>query len=474
MSSLYPSRLAHATPRANAAASMVNRSLRRAAVGLAALVMLLACCTSTVDAKEVKGLSFYPPFQSFNARGDRTVSSFSFVGATAAKQSFVRLTPDLKDHFGSLFSRLSGRFTEKAGPPGGQFSMVMSFRVSGSVEKAHGKYLAVVLGNPDMIRRTGDTYGLPANFIGVGVVISPRPPADFSELTADPSKPAGPRQFVSFIANNGTRSTEEVRVLANSCASTLRYYEGRDDFNFLKSSRIRLGYYEGDVTLEVDSRNSGIWRKCITTKLPDMPAGWLDRAGVAIVGETAREVSNNHDVMSLEVRTTGGIQRLEGFDKHKVDGDVLEGDAAEAESDAFKRKKMYTLKAHLEHEFDSVERILKDSVDKLADINEDMQRRIAKLEKDLSSEVFSRLNTRVKDIEQRVTKNAAPALEGRIKVAEEMWAGEIGDSMEVLLKKNTGYRVPFILILGVVVLLFAASVQQYRKLMRSNFLGGMR
>lgn len=33
--------------------------------------------------------------------------------------------------------------------------MVMSFRVSGSVEKAHGKYLAVVLGNPDMIRRTG-------------------------------------------------------------------------------------------------------------------------------------------------------------------------------------------------------------------------------------------------------------------------------------------------------------------------------
>lgn len=40
-------------------------------------------------------------------------------------------------------------------------------------------------------------------------------------------------------------------MVANSCASTLRYYEGRDDFNFLKSSRIRLGYYDGDVTLEV-------------------------------------------------------------------------------------------------------------------------------------------------------------------------------------------------------------------------------
>ncbi|CAM9661264.1 unnamed protein product [Hapterophycus canaliculatus] len=300
MRSVHPSRPVRAT-RPQTAVSMINQRLTRAAVGLAALMMLLLCCTSTVDAKEVKGLSFYPPFQTFNARGDRTVSSFSFVGAAAAKQSFVRLTPDLKEHFGSLFSRLSGRFTEKDGPAGGQFSLVMSFRVSGNVEKAHGKYLAVVLGNPDMIRRTGDTYGLPSNFIGIGVVISPRPPADLSEPTADPFKPAGPRQFVSFIANNGTRTTEEVRTIANSCASTLRYYEGRDDFNFLKSSRIRLGYYDGDVTLEVDSRNSGIWRKCITTKVPDMPSGWLDRAGVAIVGETGREVSNNHDVMSLEV-----------------------------------------------------------------------------------------------------------------------------------------------------------------------------
>lgn len=35
-----------------------------------------------------------------------------------------------------------------------------------------------------------------------------------------------------------------------------------------------------------------------------MPQGWLDRAGVVIVGETGTEVSNNHDVMSLEVGGT--------------------------------------------------------------------------------------------------------------------------------------------------------------------------
>ena len=41
-----------------------------------------------------------------------------------------------------------------------------------------------------------------------------------------------------------------------SCASTMRYYQGRDDFNFLKSSRVRLGFYDGAVTLEVGGDGS--------------------------------------------------------------------------------------------------------------------------------------------------------------------------------------------------------------------------
>eukprot|EP00752_Nemacystus_decipiens_P001287 g1280.t1 len=435
---------------------------------LGVVVAMFLCWTGSVLATEVKGLGFYPPFQTFNARGGRTVSSFSYVGAASAKQSFVRLTPDVREHFGALFSRLSGRFSE--GAPGGQFSLAMTFRVSGSEEKAHGKYLAVILGNPDHIRRTGDTYGVPEDFIGVGVVISPRPPADLTEPTADPSRPPGPRQFVSFIANNGTRSTTEVRTLANSCASTLRYFQGRDDFNFLKSSRIRLGYFDGEVNLEVDARNVGVWRKCITTKVPDMPQGWLDRAGVTVVGETGKHVTNNHDVMSLEVFN----EKADAFDMKKVDGDVEDELDPQAEMAENKKKRMYALKAHLEHEFDAVERLLKDSVDKLAEVNEGMTRRLTKLEKDISTEAFARLNSRVKDMEERVTSNAHPALENRIKVAEEMWAGEIGDSLEVMLTKNTGHRLPFFLILSVVVLLFGAAVQQYRKLMKSNFLGGMR
>lgn len=63
-------------------------------------------------------------------------------------------------------------------------------------------------------------------------------------------------RFVSVFANNGTRSTEEVRVLANSCASTVRYLQGRDDFHFLKSSRVRLGFYDGTVSLEVTRNGS--------------------------------------------------------------------------------------------------------------------------------------------------------------------------------------------------------------------------
>lgn len=49
-------------------------------------------------------------------------------------------------------------------------------------------------------------------------------------------------------------------------------------------------------------------------------------------------------------------QKSEGFDKAKIDGDVLESDGADSEAEAFKKKKMYALRAHLEHEFDSVRR----------------------------------------------------------------------------------------------------------------------
>lgn len=55
------------------------------------------------------------------------------------------------------------------------------------------------------------------------------------------------------------------------------------------------------MSKQVDARNIGVWRKCITTKVLDMPPGWLDRAGVALNAETGSEVSNNHDVVSLEV-----------------------------------------------------------------------------------------------------------------------------------------------------------------------------
>lgn len=41
-----------------------------------------------------------------------------------------------------------------------------------------------------------------------------------------------------------------------------------------------------------------------------------------------------------------------------------------------------------------MERVLKDSVEKLADINEDMKRRLTKLEKDISTEVSFEAGTR--------------------------------------------------------------------------------
>ncbi|CAM9113658.1 unnamed protein product [Ascophyllum nodosum] len=370
---------------------------------------------------------------------------------------------------GNMYSRLTGHFSKGTYLPKGQFSIAMSFRVSGAEEKYHGKYLALVMGNLDQLRQRGGTYGFPENFVGVGIVITPRAPADMKEVARD--RHLGPRQFVSFIANNGTRTHHEVRTEAMSCASTMRYYQGRDDFNFLKSSRVRLGFYDGAVTLEVDSRNIGVWRKCVSVRLDDMPDGWLARAGVAITAQTGEAVSNNHDIMSLEVFT----ERDEAFDKRVVDGDTEDaegedGSTEDAEAEARKRR-VLAMRAHLEHEIDSVERILKASVEKLASVNEDMSKRITKVEKTISAEVFSVLHGRIKSIEGRVKANAAPALDSRLKEAQDNFHEEIGRSMEKMASRGGGWRLPFFLFLAFVIGVFAFTVKQYRRLMRSNYVG---
>lgn len=428
----------------------------------------LLCLTmlTVAGSEELRSLSFYPPFKSFNARGDRTVPSWTLTGSALVKQSFSRITADSVDESGSMYSRLTSQLSEQGA---GQFSAVLTFRVSGDDEKHHGKYLAFVVGTPEHVRRSGPTFGFPENFVGVGVAITSKAPADMSEPSTD-TRAMGPRQFVSFFANNGTRSTNDVRVLANSCASTVRYGQKRDDFNFLRSSRFRLGFYEGEVILEVDARNIGVWRKCISTMVPDMPQGWLDRVGVAISSETGREVANNHDIMSLEFYS----QRSQAFDSNVVDGtSVKEGVEAE---DAVKARteKLAAIHAHLEHEFDSVERILKDSLAKLSLMNDDLEERLAIAEKKVNKDAFEFLNTNVKAIEERVKMNAVPALDSRLNGVKTDFHEEMDTTMYKMLSDNRGWKLPFVvafLFLGAMV---AFAVKQYRKLLKANYLGNYR
>lgn len=91
------------TTRANAAVAMFHQGLGRAVWGVAAAgIMILACCARPALGKEVKGLSFYPPFQSFNARGmtwcklpgvSALVLSVRFLPAGLPAESVVAIVP---------------------------------------------------------------------------------------------------------------------------------------------------------------------------------------------------------------------------------------------------------------------------------------------------------------------------------------------------------------------------------------------
>lgn len=51
---------------------------------------------------------------------------------------------------------------------------------------------------------------------------------------------------------------------------------------------------------------------------------------------------------------------------------------------------------------------------------------------------------------------------------------QMGDAVETMLSKNKGWRAPFALVFLLLVGMVVAVIQQYRKLMRSNYIGAYR
>lgn len=81
-------------------------------------------------------------------------------------------------------------------------------------------------------------------------------------------------------------------------------------------------------------------------------------------------------------------ERSDAFDQRIVDGASADDEGSEEAAEANQRAiRIAAIQAHMEHEFDEVERAVKDSLSRLASMNDEMYRRLELVEKTVNKDV---------------------------------------------------------------------------------------
>jgi mannose-binding lectin 2 len=230
--------------------------------------------------------SFTSPFSSHDHKGSRVIPHWETGGSAQVKQSFLRLTQDKPNQKGYVFSR---------GALGAQeLSLAIKFRLSGMGADNFGDGLAVVIADKGKFE-SGNLLGFTDHFKGISVIFDTnRKDKNIDSIHRD----------VVLLASDGSKPMSQGGMTLTGCSANLRYSESRDDFNVLKSSRMRLKVTpQNVVTVEIDGRNTGRWRRCASIDLNEagLETGWLESMRIGLTASTSSGSSDNHDVLHLRV-----------------------------------------------------------------------------------------------------------------------------------------------------------------------------
>mmetsp|Transcript_3103 Transcript_3103/g.4750 ORF Transcript_3103/g.4750 Transcript_3103/m.4750 type:complete len:370 (+) Transcript_3103:83-1192(+) len=359
------------------------------------------------------------------------VPNWDMGGDTLVKKNFLRLTPDKPDQFGFVWSRqlLDSK----------DFSITWKIRISGDSKERYGNFLALSL-TLDRKKSTGPIFGHREDFTGVMVIVDTNPMDRLNGRHFD----------VGVLTNNG-KFDPHIRLNLQGCASGLRYYEGRDDFNILKSSRLRITYSDVSkmFSVAVDSRNTGRWMKCVDVDMSDkgLPPKWPAKAHVGLMAST-KELTNNHDVLDLKVYSR--------TDEAEVNDKGLDDDE---DIDDFS-----ILMHHLEHELFDVHSSLQKTLSHLMKEESLAEDRIGQLERKLGKQVLAKIDRQMSVLEERITHTLDNAIENKIGRIE----NEIGVNFDIglinqLTTVSTSWRVPFfVLSVAIMVVMYIVKRQLFQ------------
>ncbi|TMW60658.1 hypothetical protein Poli38472_000700 [Pythium oligandrum] len=405
---------------------------------LIALACVLAACVQLTLAELLTSLSFNKPFDTISADGEREVSKdWTHGGSTAVNRHFVRLTPDRQSRKGYIWSK------EKLGRR--EFSLVLTFRISGQAQTWFGDGLALwITTSPSYV--AGDNHGFTGNFKGFGFVFD----------TFVNQEHSGGHMDVTFLENNGSRTLDDLYYMpkVGCMAPGIRYHEGNAAFSpSLNMSRAKVQFANHFVTISIDAKNTGEWEECYRTELL-IPEHWIEESTIGLTASTGG-LADNHDVISVqvfdEISDAGhndSDEKVRGLTEH------LDEATSSVDNEARLRmlkRKYQQLVEDFEHQFTALKESTENTIKKLREQEAEDTARIQDLELWAEGKVAESVYRSVSEVREEV--------EDKLK-----------KTVEETAKKTGSWKTPFFVLVLVLGGLCAVGYKKYQDLRKSHLL----
>ncbi|RQM22339.1 hypothetical protein B5M09_008870 [Aphanomyces astaci] len=376
------------------------------------LTSFLALAAAVVWGAKVPSLSFEKPFEDITSDGVRIVSDdFTFGGHAVVNKHFVRLTTDRQSKRGFVWSKET---LGAARLPKTEFSIVLTFRISGQGERWFGDGLALwVTTEPRHV--DGDNHGFKETYTGFGIIVD----------TFVNAEQAGGHKDVTFVVNDGTKSLDDINYSPDGkkgCdAKNLRYHAKSASFSASGSmSRVKLSFANNFVSIQIDPTNSGFWSPCFEDTV-QLPPTWFSQATIGLTATTG-SLADTHDVIALELYEYVTMHDDEILQKDYTT--VAEKALAPASTDHIEDKnernlikikelqRLYDqMVEDFEHEYQALKEETANTVGKLREQEQGDLRRIEELEKWVNGRVDEKVGSKVQEIEDSVDKTLQTKLE---------------------------------------------------------------
>jgi len=384
----------------------------------------------------IESCSFSVPFDQHDARGARRVPGFKVDGDASVLSNFLRLTPDKQNQRGYVESvkTFSGE----------QLSFSLKFRISGTGDvRESGDALGVWITSTTS-QLDGPIYGMPSSFKGIGIIV------DSSRIGLHQGK----HKDVRLLINDGTRDEDDLLRDSVGCSATFRFSEDRDDFNVGMLSKLRFSIgSNGNLALEVDTRNLGRWRTCLQVGKTELPEGFLRDARISLVGKTTT-LHNNQDVLSFEVY------------------DTLDGAFSDAAVTAEEEIDKIDLIVHrLEHDLFAVRDKIQSALALLEEKEVQSEERILVLENRLSEKFGETLQQRISKLEREFGKLFTSSLMDRLQTLEKKFQGQIAEKVNKRISDASRlWQWPFAILLISILAILGFFYKTYRQIRKSHLL----